>query len=67
MIEDALGSIAKHPLVYVEYVSGFRRMVVVPFPYLLVFSAHDGVVIVDALLHVRRSPETNRAILAERS
>jgi len=66
LIVDALHQIEAHPLVFAEYVTGFRRVVLVPFPYLLAFAVHDDAINIDALLHVKRDPATNESILRSR-
>ena len=66
LIVDALHQIETHPLIFAEYVTGFRRVVLVPFPYLLAFAVHDDVVQIDALLHVKRDPATNESMLRSR-
>lgn len=62
----ALNQIEAHPEVFAEYVVGYRRVVLVPFPYPLAYAIHDDAIQVDALLHVRREPSTNRSILRSR-
>lgn len=42
LIVDALHQIEAHPLVFAGYVTGFRRVVLVPFPELLAPTAHPG-------------------------
>lgn len=66
LIVDALHQIEAHPLVFAEYVPGFRRVVLVPFPYLLAFAVHDDAVQIDALLHVKSDPTTNESLLRSR-
>ncbi|MDR3068737.1 MAG: type II toxin-antitoxin system RelE/ParE family toxin [Cellulomonas sp.] len=56
-----------NPLAAREYVPGFRRVVLVPFPYLVAFAVDDEHVHVAALLHTRRDPQTNRTVLERRS
>ena len=67
LIVDAINQIEAQPLLFAEYVPGFRRVVLVPFPYLLAFGVHDDAVNIDALLHVRRDPATNERILRSRT
>jgi hypothetical protein len=43
-IVDAINQIEAHPLVFAEYVPGFRRVVLVPFPYLLAFAVYDDAI-----------------------
>lgn len=66
LIVDALHQIKAHPIVFAEYVTGFRRVALVPFPYLLAFAVHDDAINIDALLHVKRDPATNESILRSR-
>jgi len=63
----SLRRIKENPLVPREYLAGWRRVVLVPFPYLVVFSVDDESIDVTALLHTHRDPETNRAVLEQRS
>ena len=63
---EALGLIKNHPLALAEYVPGYRRVVLRTFPYLLAFVIDDDGILVAALLHVRRDPETSRSTLAGR-
>ena len=65
-IVDAFHQIEAHPLVFAEYVTGFRRVVLVPFPYLLAFAVHDDAIHIDALLHVKRDPSANESTLRSR-
>lgn len=66
LIADALHQIEAHPLVFAEYIPGFRRVVLVPFPYLLAFAVHKDAIDVGALLHVQRDPATNENMLRSR-
>ncbi|MCA0323781.1 MAG: hypothetical protein LCH60_14695 [Actinobacteria bacterium] len=66
LIVHAINQIEAHPLVFAEYVTGFRRVVLVPFPYLLAYAVHDDAINIDALLHVKRDPATNERILRSR-
>ncbi|MCL2850226.1 MAG: type II toxin-antitoxin system RelE/ParE family toxin [Micrococcales bacterium] len=64
---NSLQHIRKNPLVPREYVPGWRRVVLVPFPYVVAFSVDDKSIDVTALLHARRDPQSNRAVLEQRS
>lgn len=66
-IADALERIESHPLAYREYLTGFRRIVLVPFPYLIAYAVDDDSVYAAALLHANRSLETNERILCSRA
>lgn len=64
---EALKQAEEFPLAGREYLSGFRRLVAVPFPYLLAYAVDDESVLVVALLHAQRDPSTNERILRSRS
>ncbi|TXJ03895.1 MAG: type II toxin-antitoxin system RelE/ParE family toxin [Aeromicrobium sp.] len=66
LISDVLDGITKHPLFGREYLPGFRRVVTVPFPYMLVYVVEGSSIYVLALLHTKRNPDANRAIVQER-
>lgn len=62
-----LGSISQHPLAAREYMPGFRRLVLAPFPYMIAFTVDDESVSVLALLHVLRDPRANRQVVQQRN
>ena len=63
---EALNQIEAHPQAGREYLPGYRRVVALPFPYLLAYAVDEEVVHVAALLHAKRNPETNERILHSR-
>ncbi|MFV0463013.1 MAG: type II toxin-antitoxin system RelE/ParE family toxin [Nostocoides sp.] len=64
---EALTHVEEHPLTGREYLPGYRRVVAIPFPYLLAYAVDDESVYVAALLHANRNPETNARILRSRA
>jgi hypothetical protein len=62
----SLRRIEEYPLMVREYLLGYRRVVVLPFPYLLAYAVDDDGIYIAALLHVRRDPATNETILRSR-
>jgi len=63
---ESLRRIAANPLIGREYLPGYRRVVALPFPYLLAYVVDDGGVYISALLHTRRDPTAIEAILRSR-
>lgn len=64
---EALHHIESHPLASREYISDYRRIVLIPFPYMLVYAVDPESVYVVALLHNQRNPEANESLIAARS
>lgn len=57
-VEEALEKIQRNPEIYHEVYKGLRRIPVRRFPYRLFFLTQDIQIIVTAVFHVRKNPET---------
>lgn len=64
---NTLRRVETHPLAAREYAAGYRRIVLVPFPYMLVFEVGPEDIYVAALLHSHRDPDVNETLVSSRS
>jgi plasmid stabilization system protein ParE len=55
-VEQALDSIARHPLLWRRLKGRFRRCLVHRFPYGIIYAVETDVVYVAAVMHLKRKP-----------
>jgi len=67
--EMGLDQIESYPFLNREYLPGFRRIVLTPFPYMIVYSVDEIAceIYVLALLHTHADPAVNAETLTNRS
>ncbi|MFT4298735.1 MAG: type II toxin-antitoxin system RelE/ParE family toxin [Aeromicrobium sp.] len=64
---EGLHRIEAHPATGVEYLPGWRRVVLRTFPYLVIYAVDEEMIHVVAMFHTRRDPDLIRRTLEGRN
>ena len=55
-VRASLGRIKEYPEIWIEIDSGIRKCIVKRFPYAVLYTVDDDLVIIIALMHMKRMP-----------
>lgn len=56
-VKATLSRIGLYPVTWPEFESGIRKCIVKRFPYALIYTVEDDVIIILAVMHMKRKPD----------